>query len=69
MKDPNDPKFKSINLGNEAFQKRVGKITGGRIILKGLGFEEETSENKLVLNKYDEALFKQVSELLRMETL
>jgi len=38
MKDPSDPKFQSINLANEAFQKRVGKINGGKIILKGFGF-------------------------------
>lgn len=56
IKDPTDPKFQSINLGNEAFQKRVGKINGGKIILKGFGFEEDQAENKLVLGKYDAGL-------------
>lgn len=41
VKDPNESKYQSINLTNEAFQKRVGKINGGKIILNGFGFEEE----------------------------
>jgi hypothetical protein len=40
MKDPQEEKFRKINLGNENFQKRVGKITGGLNILKGVGFIE-----------------------------
>lgn len=44
LKDPNEEKYKKINLTNEAFQKRVGKITGGLIILKGAGFEENDME-------------------------
>jgi hypothetical protein len=40
LKDPNEEKFKRINLSNEAFQKRVGKLTGGLSILKGAGFVE-----------------------------
>lgn len=67
MKDPNEPKFQSINLGNEAFQKRVGKINGGRVVLKGFGFEEDTAENKLVLKKYDANTFTKGMELLKKE--
>ena len=67
MKDPNEEKYKQINLANEAFQKRVGKITGGKIILKGFGFDEDTAENKLVLKNYDEALFTKGIELLKAE--
>lgn len=40
LKDANEDKFKRINMGNEAFQKRVGKINGGVNILKGAGFVE-----------------------------
>jgi hypothetical protein len=40
LKDPNEEKFRRINLGNEAFQKRVGKVNGGLSILKGAGFAE-----------------------------
>ena len=29
LKDPNEEKYKRINSSNEAFQKRVGKISGG----------------------------------------
>ena len=67
VKDPNDPKFQSINLANEAFQKRVGKINGGRNILKGFGFKEDTAENKLVLEKYDADLFSKGIDLLKAE--
>ena len=65
IKDPNDPKFQSINLENEAFQKRVGKINGGLIILKAFGFEAEG--DKLVLKKYDADLFQKGVELLKLE--
>ena len=44
IKDPNDPKFQQINLANEAFQKRVGKINGGYMVLKGFGFVEVADE-------------------------
>ena len=37
MKDASEDKFRRINMGNEAFQKRIGKITGGVSILKGVG--------------------------------
>ena len=55
LKDPSDPKFQSINLENAAFQKRVGKIQGGKMILQGFGFEEE--DGKLVLKNFDQKLF------------
>ena len=67
VKDPNEPKFQSINLANEAFQKRVGKINGGLGILKGFGFEVDNEQNKLVLKKYDADLFKKGIELLQNE--
>jgi hypothetical protein len=54
-------------LANEAFQKRVGKINGGRVILKGFGFEEDTAENKLTLKKYDGTLFQKGLDLLKAE--
>jgi hypothetical protein len=41
LKDRNEEKFQRINMSNEAFQKRVGKITGGVNILKGAGFVEQ----------------------------
>ena len=67
IKDPTNEKFLSINLANDAFQKRVGKINGGRMILKGLGFVENAEEQKLVLQKYDADLFKKSAELFELE--
>ena len=69
VKDPSEPKFQSVNLANEAFQKRVGKINGGKIILKGFGFEEDTDQNKLILGKYDADLFAKGAELLKYEQM
>lgn len=66
-KDPNDPKYQSINLANEAFQKRVGKINGGKVILRAFGFEEDTAENKLVLKGYDAGFFKEALDQLKYE--
>ncbi len=40
LKDKNEEKYQRINLGGDAFQKRVGKINGGLSILKGAGFVE-----------------------------
>ena len=69
VKDPSEPKFQSINLLNEAFQKRVGKINGGRMILKGFGFEEDADGSKLTLSKYDADLFAKAMELLKYELM
>jgi hypothetical protein len=41
LKDSSNPKFQKINLSNNAFQKRVGNVIGGKVILKEAGFEEE----------------------------
>ena len=65
LKDLNDPKYQQINLENEAFQKRVGKINGGKMILKGFGFVEDEAANKLVIQKVDEALIKEGVKLLK----
>ena len=40
MENPNIDKFKSINLSNKGFKKRVGDIIGGRKILQEIGFED-----------------------------
>lgn len=65
LKDPSDPKYQSINLENKAFQNRVGKIQGGRVILQGFGFEEE--DGKLVLQKFDQQVFEKGVALLQNE--
>mmetsp|Transcript_18011 Transcript_18011/g.30671 ORF Transcript_18011/g.30671 Transcript_18011/m.30671 type:complete len:137 (+) Transcript_18011:605-1015(+) len=64
LKNPDEPKYKQINLGNEAFQKRVGKISGGLVILKAIGFKVDEAQNMLLLDKYDAELIKKGSDLL-----
>lgn len=56
-------------MANEAFQKRVGKISGGKVILLGFGFEEDTAENKMVLKKYDANVFAKGIEMLKFELM
>ncbi len=63
LKDRNEEKFQKINMSNDAFQKRVGKITGGIHILKGAGFIEN-SEGILHMEKIDEDLIKEALRLL-----
>jgi UBX domain-containing protein 6 len=56
MKDPDNEKFRKINLDNEAVQKRVTKINGGLLILKGIGFTEaKDGTNFLVMETIDKA--------------
>jgi hypothetical protein len=63
LKDPNEEKFKKINLGNENFQKRVGKITGALSILKGAGFVEQ-ADGFLVLDQIDPTVVKEAIRIL-----
>jgi hypothetical protein len=62
LKEPDNDKFKKINLGNEAFNKRVGKITGGILILKGAGFVEQ--EDFLVLDNINNELVREAIRLI-----
>ena len=50
-------------MSNEAFQKRVGKITGGINILKGAGFVEQ-ADGFLHMEQIDEGLIKETLRLL-----
>lgn len=52
-------------MANEAFQKRVGKISGGKIILKAFGFEENLEENKMILKEYNADIFSKGIALLQ----
>jgi len=63
LKDRNEEKFQRINLANEAFQKRVGKITGGTNILKGAGFVEQ-ADGTLYMVQINEDIIKEVLRLL-----
>lgn len=54
IKDPDNEKFRKLNLDNEAVQKRVTKINGGLLILKGCGFTEaKDGTNFLVMEVVD----------------
>mmetsp|Transcript_44549 Transcript_44549/g.72661 ORF Transcript_44549/g.72661 Transcript_44549/m.72661 type:complete len:275 (+) Transcript_44549:64-888(+) len=44
-----DPKFRSINMDNNAFRTRVAPFIGGVALLRALGFEKDPAENRLVL--------------------
>lgn len=57
IKNPTEDKFKTVNLANAAISTRVGKINGGKIVLKGFGFEEDLENEKMVLKNYDAKLF------------
>lgn len=66
MKEPDNEKFRKINLDNEAVQKRVTKINGGMIILKGCGFTEaKDGTNSLVMEKVDKDLLVRAEALLK----
>lgn len=63
QKDPQNEKFKRINMSNEAFQKRVGKVTGGVNILKAVGFVD-TPDGMLEANTFDEKVLKETLKYL-----
>lgn len=66
MKDPDNDKFRRINLDNEAVQKRVTKINGGLIILKGIGFTEaKDGSSFLVMETVDKAHLQKAEQLLK----
>ena len=65
IKDPENEKFRRVNLDNDAVQKRVGKVNGGLAILRGVGFENAPDGNFLVLEKVDMDVLKKTEELLK----
>ena len=40
IKTPEEEKFRKINLTNKGFQKRIGKVIGGKFFMKLIGFQE-----------------------------
>ncbi|TYZ64538.1 hypothetical protein PybrP1_004560 [[Pythium] brassicae (nom. inval.)] len=49
LEKPEDDKFRTINLENAAFRRRVASLVGGIAFLKGLGFEKVEGEGLLKL--------------------
>nr|CCA18009.1 conserved hypothetical protein [Albugo laibachii Nc14] len=60
IEKPDEEKFRSINLDNAAFRKRVASLVGGIAFLKALGYEKDESDNtlKLDIEKRDMELLK-----------
>ena len=65
LKDQANEKFRKVNLDSEAIQKRVGKISGGLQILKGVGFHKAEDGNYLMLTQVDESVLQQAIKMLQ----
>lgn len=66
LKDVNEEKYRKVNLDNNAVNTRVGKINGGKVILKGLGFvENPDGSNTLVMPNVDVDLLKKAQALFK----
>lgn len=49
VRSPAEDKFRSINLGNAAFQSRLGSLTGGLELLQRCGFVHDAEKNTLYM--------------------
>lgn len=65
IKNPDEPKFQSINLSNPNFKARVLDMVGGEFLLKQCGFEEENGH--LVLKKKNLDLYKEAIQVFEKE--
>ncbi|KAF4322121.1 hypothetical protein BBO99_00001185 [Phytophthora kernoviae] len=50
LEKPEEEKFRTINLENPAFRKRVASLVGGVAFLKSLGYEKDESDGNLKLS-------------------
>jgi len=50
LEKPDEDKFRTINLENPAFRKRVASLVGGVAFLKALGYEKDQSDGILTLS-------------------
>jgi hypothetical protein len=68
LKDPKEPKFRTVNLGNEKVQAKIGKISGGIAMLKGVGFFPNDEGNLFMEEEdIDLDLLKQAMELVELK--
>jgi len=51
--NPDEDKFRSINLNNDAFKKRVSSLVGGVALFKASGFTKNVAAGKLELDATD----------------
>ena len=56
QKDPENEKFRKVNLDNAAVQTRVAKVNGGLALLKGVGFKQAEDGNYLIIENPDLAV-------------
>ncbi|CAM9954587.1 unnamed protein product, partial [Ectocarpus fasciculatus] len=61
---PEEEKFRSINLDNNAFKNRVATCIGGVALLKAVGFAKEESRLFMSMEARDEALLANAKEKL-----
>ena len=68
VKDPKDDKFRTINLSNEKVKEKIGKISGGLAMLKGVGFYENEEGNLYLADEYlDVDLLQEAWEIAEMK--
>ena len=68
VKDPKNEKFRVVNLHNEKVAARIGKLSGGIGMLKGVGFSENGDKNlQLQDEDLDLDLLKEVMEFVEMK--
>ncbi|CAM9145971.1 unnamed protein product [Scytosiphon promiscuus] len=64
LNKPEEEKFRSINLDNNAYKNRVSTCIGGTALLKAVGFVKEESRLFMSLEARDEALLTSAKEKL-----
>ncbi|CAM9164716.1 unnamed protein product [Hapterophycus canaliculatus] len=64
LNKPEEEKFRSINLDNNAYKNRVATCIGGTALLKAVGFVKEGSRLFMSMEARDEALLTNAKEKL-----
>lgn len=68
IKDPEEEKYRTINLSNANVAARIGKISGGIAMLKGIGFQDNDEGNLFMEREdVDEALLKEAMEITELK--
>ncbi len=70
LKDVTNHKFRMVNLANEKIQSRIGKISGGLGMLKGVGFYENDEGNlERADEQLNEDLLKEAMEFVELKMM
>ena len=62
QKDPENEKFRKVNLDNNAVQTRVAKVNGGLALLKAVGFKQADDGNYLIITDIDNSVLQNAIE-------